>query len=323
MQTLSQDPAQTNKSPCWQPRRLGHANLFVGNYERAFEFYHQVAGFEEVYRQPDVPASFISNGNTYHDFGLTDISSKYAPAGQKPGLFHLAFEVETEVDLVAGYRKALAEGHEFAFCQNHDVAHSLYMNDPEGNMVEVYADVFEDWRTARNGVISGKKPEWVPGVTTVPVAEAKYPKNPPLRQVASSIFRARRVTHCGLAVQDLDAMTQWYTRYLGLRQFAAGDDYALLAGTASQCVITLYRAGQVPPGFHHVGMEVGSEADLDRALGLLPAAGVKLDSQIDHPARRAVTIFDPDGIRLQFFVDREWQPARLSNLSLEQALALL
>jgi catechol 2,3-dioxygenase len=190
-------------------------------------------------------------------------------------------------------------------------------------MVEVYADVFEDWRTARNGVISGKKPEWIPGVTTVPVAEPKYPKNPPLRQVASSVFRARRVTHCALVVKDLQGMTEWYTRYLGLQVFASGADYALLSGTASQCVISLYRAKDLPLGLHHVGMEVGSEADLSRALDLLPGAGVKLDSQIEHPARRAVTVFDPDGIRLQFFVDRDWQAKTLSGLTLDQALALL
>src|SRR5262245_29888845 len=48
----------------FRPRRLGHANLFVSDYERASEFYQSVVGFEEVYRQPDNRASFLSNGNT-------------------------------------------------------------------------------------------------------------------------------------------------------------------------------------------------------------------------------------------------------------------
>lgn len=321
-------PAATAQAsgPCFQPRRLGHANLFVGNYERAFDFYNRVAGFEEVYRQPDVPASFISNGNTYHDFGLTDLSSRYAPPGQRPGLFHIALEVETEVDLVDGYRRALAQGGQFAFCQNHDVAHSLYQYDPDGNMVEVYADVFEDWRAARHGVISGKKPEWIPGVTTVPVAQPMYPKNPPLRQVPDSVFRARRVTHVGIVAEKYEEMLAYYTCYIGMKQLAgsASGDWVLLGGTAADYGLTLYRRkGAMERGFHHVGMEVGSEADLDRARRLLPEHGVSLEREIEHPTRRALTILDPDGIRLQFFVDRRWAPGQLAGLSLEEAFYLL
>jgi catechol 2,3-dioxygenase len=312
--------------PCFQPRRLGHANLFVGDYIKACDYYHDVAGFEEVYRQPDVPASFISNGNTYHDFGLTDLSSKYAPQGQKAGLFHLAFELETEVDLVAGYRRSLEQGVKFAFCQNHDVAHSVYQHDPDGNMVEVYADVFEDWRTARNGVISGAKPDWIPGETTVPVAETRYPKNPALRLVADSVFRARRVTHAALVAEDFDGMLAWYADYVGLTRFfidPAGQ-FAALGGTATDSALTLYRARPgLEKGFHHVSMDVGSEADLDRALTLLPGHGIEVEREIDHPARRAISILDPDGIRLQFFVDRKFNAATLAGLSLDDALNLL
>ena len=86
----------------FRPRRLGHANLYVSDYAEAQQFYYSVAGIHEAYRQPDNMASFITNGNTYHDFGLTDIRSPYAPKGQKPGLFHLAFELENEVELVDG-----------------------------------------------------------------------------------------------------------------------------------------------------------------------------------------------------------------------------
>ena len=318
---------QPAREQAWyQPRRLGHANLFVANYGKAYDFYHDVAGFEEVYRQPDVPASFISNGNTYHDFGLTDISSKYAPQGQKPGLFHLAFELETEVDLVAGYRRSLQQGAKIAFCQNHDVAHSVYQHDPDGNMVEVYADVFEDWRTARNGVISGEKPDWIPGETTVPVAESRYPKNPELRVVAESVFRARRVTHAALVAEKYDEMLDYYSNHIGLSRFFVDPDgqFAALGGTATNSALTLYRAGAgLEKNFHHVSMDVASEADLDRALKLLPDHGIEVEREIDHPARRAISILDPDGIRLQFFFNRRFSVEALNGLTLDEALYLL
>ena len=118
----------------FRPRRLGHANLFVSDYERASQFYQSVVGFEEVYRQPDNRASFLSNGNTYHDLGLTDVHSKYAAKDQKPGMWHLAFELETEADLVDGYLGAgvLSEqGPHVLGCRRHPAP------DDAGRPVEV------------------------------------------------------------------------------------------------------------------------------------------------------------------------------------------
>src|SRR4051794_14876322 len=187
---------QGKASGFFRPRRLGHANLFVSDYERASEFYQSVVGFEEVYRQPDNQASFLSNGNTYHDLGLTDIRSKYAAKDQKPGMWHLAFELETEADLVAGYDSAKDAGVEFAFVMDHDVARSIYKHDPDGNMVEIYADVEKDWRALRHGIIVKEKPKWVPGVTSAPLTEKNYPQNPDLVVVDRAVFHPKKVTPC-------------------------------------------------------------------------------------------------------------------------------
>ena len=32
------------------PRRLVHANMYVGDYERSFDFYNQILGVEETFR---------------------------------------------------------------------------------------------------------------------------------------------------------------------------------------------------------------------------------------------------------------------------------
>ncbi|GAA4334740.1 VOC family protein [Pigmentiphaga soli] len=310
----------------FRPRRLGHVNLFVSSYERASEFYQTVVGFEEVYRQPDNRASFVSNGNTYHDLGLTDVTSHYAPAGQKPGLNHIAFELETEADLVSGYRQSVEAGVEYYSIQDHDVAHSLYKFDPEGNAVEIYADVVTDWRAARHGVFEKVKPEWIPGVTNVPSTQRHYPQDPPIRVVPSSIFRARRVTHAAFVAKDFEKMFDYYTQVVGLSPYAGGRDQdgAVLAGTFGTVSLSLVRATPgAQPGLHHVGIEVKDESELDRALGLLPAAGIAVEQDVDHPARRAVTIQDPDGIRLQFYVNRQWTPETLSGVGAGQARYLL
>ncbi len=310
----------------FHPRRLGHANIYVSDYEKAFDFYHSVVGFEEVYRQPDKKASFISNGNTYHDYGLMDIHGDYLAKEPKPGLNHLAFELENEVALVEGYRAALKAGVVFTSTQNHDVAHSAYTLDPDGNKVEFYADVFADWRTARSGTISSKKPKYIPGETDPPKAESFYPVNPPIRKVEGSVFRARSVKHAALVARDYEKMYDFYTTVAGLAPVvgARSSLFALLRGTFGEGDLGLFREGPgLLPGLHHVGMDVGSEADLDRAIQMLPFRSMKLERDVSHPARRAVTVLDPDGIGLQFYVNRRWEPSVIATVNAEIAPYLL
>ncbi len=247
----ARDSKSATNGKYFKPRRLGHANLFVSDYDRAAKFYQSVVGFEEVYRQPDNQASFLSNGNTYHDLALTDIHSKYAAKDQKPGIWHLAFELETEADMVDGYNRAQADGVPFSFVMDHDVARSLYQNDPDGNMVEIYADVEKDWRPMRQGIIVKEKPEWIPGVTSVPLTEKNYPQDPDLVVVKDSIFHPKKVTHVALVADRFEDMYDYYVDVVGLSPLV-GDrtsHTAVLRGTASDGDVTLYRkSGGLSPG---------------------------------------------------------------------------
>jgi catechol 2,3-dioxygenase len=312
--------------PFFRPRRLGHANLWVSNYERAYDFYRNVIGFEHAYIQPDNQASFVSNGNTYHDYGLLDVNGPYAKPGQKPGLNHFAFELRNEVELAEGYRQAKAAGVQFVSMQDHDVAHALYQLDPDGNEVEIYADVVADWRAARTGVIIKEKPKYVPGESSEPVKDELYPKNPDILVVKDALFHPRKVAHISLVTKDYGAMLDFYLDSVGLVAFMGdhNSDFAILRGAVSDGDLVLHRpmAG-VESGLHHVGIEVLDESGLDRAKAMLPDKGIKLDSEIDHPARRALSIIGMDGVRAQFFVNRDWRPQTLRSLDRKSALALL
>ena len=134
------------------------------------------------------------------------------------------------------------------------------------------------------------------------------------------------MTHVGLVAQKFEEMVAFYTDYLGLRMFAGsvGGTWMVLGGTAANCTITLFRShDHLPVGFHHMGIEVGSENDLDRALVMLPSARVSVEREVNHPARRAITILDADGIRLQFYVNRDWQANRFADLSTQDAPYIL
>jgi catechol 2,3-dioxygenase len=319
-------PTTEKNQRYFTPRRLGHANLWVSDYERAYDYYRNVIGFEHAYIQPDNQASFVSNGNTYHDYGLIDLHGRYAEPGQKPGLNHFAFELRNEVELAEGYRRAKVAGVRFSSLQDHDVAHAVYQLDPDGNKVEIYADVVADWRAARSGVVIKEKPPYVPGESSEPVKEELYPENPEIRVVKEALFHPRKVAHVSLITKDFDGMLDFYTDIIGLVPFA-GDrngDFIILRGSVSNGDLVLHR--RVPgaeTGLHHVGIEVLDEAGLASGRKALPEKGIKLDSEIDHPARIALTIIGMDEVRAQFFVNRDWRPESLRSLDRRTALALL
>ncbi|WP_076866004.1 VOC family protein [Bradyrhizobium mercantei] len=325
------------RSAPFRARRLGHVNLWVSDYERAYDYYRNVLGFEHAYTQPNIKGAFVTNNNTYHDFALSDVTSHLAPAGQKTGLGHFAFELRNEVDLADGYRKAKESGAEFAWLSNFEVARSAFRADPDGNFAEVYADVVPDWRAVRSGVVHKKThtdkqrvqagAKYIPGETFEPVSEEFYPTKPEILIVKEALFHPKRTAHVSLITKDHEAMYDFYTGYLGLVPFFGdrSSDFVILGGTHSDGDdVVLHRPlDGVEPGLHHIGIEVIDVDKLDSAKAELAKRDIKIDSETRHPAREALTIIAMDGIRMQFFGNRDWRPELLQGLGRQEALALL
>ena len=83
-------------------RRLNHAVLFVGELERAVEFYTGVLGMSVVVRESRANAAFLraAGSDNHHDLGLFGLGAqaRKAPRGST-GLFHLAWQVDSIHDL--------------------------------------------------------------------------------------------------------------------------------------------------------------------------------------------------------------------------------
>src|SRR3712207_4762336 len=95
----------------FSPVRLNHAVLFVGDLDRAEQFYTTVFGMQVAAREPRANAAFLRlprSGN-HHDLGLFGVGPAAAP--KVPGgigLYHLAWQLDT-IDELAAARQALVE----------------------------------------------------------------------------------------------------------------------------------------------------------------------------------------------------------------------
>lgn len=139
-------PAQT---------KIGHVHLKVADLDRAIDFYCGLLGFEITTRY-GTQAVFISAGGYHHHIGLNTWYSKGAPPAspQGVGLFHTAILYPTRKDLAVALNRLVKAGYPLTGASDHGVSEALYLNDPDGNGVELYWDRPQDqWEYLPDGSI--------------------------------------------------------------------------------------------------------------------------------------------------------------------------
>jgi len=297
----TQKGAGLAKGEFFRPRRLGHVNLVIDDVDQSVAFYRDVAGLNIAYLRPQVQAAFMTNGNTHHDIGMV---SRQGPLGKgrSAGLNHIAFELETEVDLVSGYERAAQSGVQFLRTADHDIAHALYFADPDGNQCEIYADVVKEWWKVRSGVVNKPKPNWTPG-STPPNPDRNYHVAPELIPVEGATFGSRRITHAALVVNRFEDCAEFYSSVVGLNFLIGSPDapFAVLGGTLGEFNLSLFRAGGgLVPGLHHLGLAVGGIDEFEKAVASLRSQGLTPELLVEAVERRSVFLRDPNGVLIQF-----------------------
>lgn len=139
-------PAQT---------RIGHIHLKVADLNRALSFYRDLLGFTLITMYGD-QAAFISAGGYHHHIGLNTWYSKDAPPApvRAAGLFHTAILYPTRRDLAVAFQRLIDAKYPITGASDHGVSEALYLNDPDGNGVELYWDrPMDKWPRKSNGDI--------------------------------------------------------------------------------------------------------------------------------------------------------------------------
>ena len=120
---------------------IGHVHLKVSDLDKALAFYRDLLGFEETQRYGE-SAVFLSAGGYHHHIGLNTWYSKGAgPAPvRSAGLFHTAILYPTRKDLAIALKRLLDADYPLTGASDHGVSEALYLNDPDGNGIELYWD---------------------------------------------------------------------------------------------------------------------------------------------------------------------------------------
>lgn len=121
--------------------RIGHVHLKVSDLDRALAFYRDLLGFEVTMMYGD-QAAFLSAGGYHHHIGLNTWHSKGLPPApsHSVGLYHTAIVYPERKDLAKVFKRLRDAGYPLTGASDHGVSEALYLDDPDGNGVELYWD---------------------------------------------------------------------------------------------------------------------------------------------------------------------------------------
>jgi catechol 2,3-dioxygenase len=139
--------------------RIGHVHLKVSNLDRAVHFYRDLMGFDLLMRFGD-QAAFLSAGGYHHHIGLNTWESAGGgpPAPGTTGLYHFAINYPARKDLAVALKRLLDGGWSIGGASDHGTHEAIYLNDPDGNGMELAWDrPREQWVGADGSIIFNRK----------------------------------------------------------------------------------------------------------------------------------------------------------------------
>ncbi len=137
---------------------LGHIVLYVTNLQKSVYFYKTILGFPEIARATGM--AVFSTGRTHHELLLIEIGGKVQPKKQPTaGLYHFGLKIgNSRKELEEAIRELKNANVTIVGTADHTVTLGVYILDPDGNEVELYVDVSDEWKKDPNVILSNPKP---------------------------------------------------------------------------------------------------------------------------------------------------------------------
>jgi len=187
------------------PLHIGAVALTVRDLDKVTRYYRELLGLAEIAREPGVVR--LGAGGVV----LLDLIHRPGAKPNEPheaGLYHTAFLMPTRTDLVRWLLHIARTRVTTTGASDHGVSEAIYLDDPEGNGIEVYTD-----RPAESWV-------WRDGLVTMQTAPLDLED---LARAADGASYGEapgglRVGHIHLRVGDVDRAARFYLDGLGLER---------------------------------------------------------------------------------------------------------
>lgn len=250
--------------------RLGAVSLVVADLDRSVPFYEQSIGLRVLERTDGRAVLGVA------DERLVELVEEpgAGPVERTAGLFHLALLLPSRVDLAAWVQHAIDDGVRVEGASDHVVSEALYLSDPDGHGIEIYADRGRE-------VWEGKVQELMTTLALdLPSLLAEIDPADPTPY--AGMPDGTTMGHVHLKVADVPASIAWFRDVLGFELMATyGPQAAFLGANGYHHHIganTWLSGGQPPSGpgtarLRHLTVVLPDANERDRTVKQVRAAG--------------------------------------------------
>ncbi|MFG3613607.1 VOC family protein [Rummeliibacillus sp. G93] len=225
---------------------VGHVKIKVQNLNRSLQFYKDILGFN-ILEQTASTAKLTTDGKT--SFLSLEQPENVIPKQERTtGLYHFAILLPEQKDLANIVVHLVQNGIRFG-SSDHLVSEALYLNDPDGNQIEIYRDrVPSEWKWNDNEVDMAVDP-----LDFDTLLKHATPDQPWDRMPKASVMG-----HVHLHVSELIKTEEFYVKGLGMEVVNRFGDQALFLSYGKY--------------HHHLGVNtwngVGIPAPAENSVGL-------------------------------------------------------
>jgi catechol 2,3-dioxygenase len=281
-------PETTTTAAALNPAtHMGAVTLAVANLAKSLDFYTNSLGMQ-VLNQADKTAT-VGAGKTplLH---LIELPGARPQPDYSTGLYHVAILVPSRPDLGRIIINLARQQYPIGGFGDHLVSEAMYLNDPDGNGLEIYRDrPRAEWKWNGNQVVMATDPVDVEGV----VASVEDPNAPFTGMPDGTV-----IGHMHLRVGDIAKANAFYHGILGFDVVADLGRSALFVSAGGY--------------HHHIGMNVWHSRNAPRppenAVGLrefsIVVPDAEAQSQVVARLESAGITFNRDGSAVLF--DDPW-----------------
>jgi len=268
--------------------RMGHVSLTVANLDNQIAFYTQVLGFKLHWRE----GNKAGLGAPYGD--LTTGGADLLRLTEEPdlkryrgvtGLYHFAILFPNRKELARAIARLYALQYE-NYPTDHIMTKTTYLDDPESNGIELYAESPEDgtWslangeyitRRADGSLSSGREP------LDVQALFKHLDENDSLDQ---SIPPETRVGHVHLHVRNIEEAVDFYHGVIGFDVMGVAKAFRMgfvsAGGYHHHVGLNTWQGEGAPPppadaaGLRYMTVELPNQEALDQVIERIDAAGI-------------------------------------------------
>ncbi|MCZ8538264.1 VOC family protein [Paenisporosarcina quisquiliarum] len=273
-----------------------HVHLKVADVSRSTIFYENILGLR-ILEQTKSIVRFTTNGQD----AILTIEQPIEVSNHAPnaaGLYHMAFLLPSKKDLGSIFNHIRSTGYPFSGASDHLVSEALYLNDIDGNGIELYYDRSPDvWKWQSDMVEMTVDPLDIEGL----VASAEQTS-------FTAMPEGTVMGHVHLRVANLADAETFYVQGLGFDVVSRyGTQATFISSNGYHHHIALNTWGHPSSikrseqtlGLKSFSIVYPDDASRQQVVKQLNEIGASVFEQIDY-----IGAIDPSGVEVQLFVGK-------------------